>query len=195
MPRPSPSRGLRLSPALWLGLWFRSGCQPDNGPAPLPGCLFIMLQPSAFAAGSCVYNCLGAGFQCLAWNLCNVCWVTIGPFLIWSATLAARKCTWLILPGILYVTNARTTKALTYSSCSVDVILSQTSMCCMTANASSPTAVLPLSKGVKNFASVWNFWAALVPQHTAPSGSCCKKWHRTDWWNVPFTFGWTQHQL
>ena len=34
-----------------------------------------------------------------------------------------QECTWLILPGILYVTNARITKALTYSSCPVDVIL------------------------------------------------------------------------
>ena len=85
-----------------------------------------------------------------------------------------QECTWLILPGILYVINARITKALTYSSCSVDVILSQTSMYCMTANTSSPIAVPPLPKGFKNLASVWNFWAALVPQHTAPSGSCCK---------------------
>ena len=56
----------------------------------------------------------------------------------------------------------------------MDVIFRQTSMYCMAANTSSPPAVSSLSEGSKNFASVWNLWAASVPQHTAPSGSCCK---------------------
>ena len=63
---------------------------------------------------------------------------------------------------------ARTTKALTYSSCSVDVILSQTSMYCMTANTSSPTAVPPLPKGFKNLASVGTFgllWCHNILRH------------------------------
>ena len=116
--------------------------------------------------------------------------VPIRSFLMWSATMAARKCTWLILPGMLSVTNTRLTKALTYSSCSADVIFRQTSMYCVAANTSSPTAVSSQSKGFQNLASVWNLWAALVPRHTAPSGSCCK--NDTE---VPFMFGWTQQQL
>ena len=99
-----------------------------------------------------------------------------------------QECTWLILPGILYVTNARITKALTYSSCPVDVILSPTSTYCMTANPSSPTAIPPLPKGFTNLASVWEFgqlWCHNILRHQG----VVAKTHRPDWWNVPSLSG------
>ena len=68
---------------------------------------------------------------------------------------------------MLSVTSTWPTKELTHSSCFVDVMRSHES--CVHLSA------LVTLEWVQELAFVWNLSAILMPQHTAPLGSCRKK--------------------
>ena len=76
---------------------------------------------------SCFFWVRGAGSPCGILSMCAGVPGNASPKLMlfsltWSATMAAKKCAWLLLPGVLSVTNTRPTSELTHSCRSVDVV-------------------------------------------------------------------------
>ena len=160
----------------------------------LPSCCFYG-APSTVGRVASLLPALGSPASCLrALGVnpsCGICamWAevtTTFSFLAWSTTMAAKKCAWLMLSGMLSVISTRPTKELTHSSCSVDVMRNHASY----VHHDRDLSALVILEWVKELCFCLEPFCSSDATVHHTSGKLPQEGVTHDWWNVPFILGW-----